>query len=119
VELSKYSMLIKELTESETQRMLERRRQLVAAKTALYAGDLDTTLDKMRELSYMGFPSQGITAFFDRYEKKVKPLVLQMAKHNNDLVSVYNVTSDLIQYMRIDWPWLYDIRRDLKQKLGL
>lgn len=112
-------MLIRELTESETQRMLERRKQLVVAKTALYAGDLDTALDKMRQLSYMGFPRQGITAFFDRYERKVKPLVLQMAKQNNDLVSVYNVTSDLIQYMRIDWPWLYELRRDLKHKLGL
>lgn len=112
-------MLIKELTESETQRMLERRKQLVAAKTALYAGDIETTLNIMSKLSSMGFPKQGITAFFDRYEKKVRPLILRMAKQNNDLVSVYNVTSDLAQYMRVDWPWLYELRRDLKQKLGL
>ena len=112
-------MLIRELTESETQRMLERRRQLVAAKTALYAGDIETTLNLTSQLSAMGFPRQGLTAFFDRYEKKVKPLVLQMAKTNNDLVSVYNITSDLSQYMRVDWPWLYELRRDLKQKLGL
>jgi hypothetical protein len=112
-------MLIRELTESETQRMLERRKQLVAAKTALYAGDLETTLNLTSQLSTMGFPRQGLTAFFDRYERKVKPLVLQMAKTNNDLVSVYNITSDLSQYMRVDWPWLYELRRDLKQKLGL
>ena len=112
-------MLIKELTESETQRMLERRKQLVAAKSALYAGDLDTTLTIMSRLSSMGFPRQGITAFFDRYEKKVKPIVLNMAKHNNDLVTVYNITSDLTQAMRVDWSWLYVLRQELKQKLDL
>jgi benzoyl-CoA reductase/2-hydroxyglutaryl-CoA dehydratase subunit BcrC/BadD/HgdB len=112
-------MLIKELTESQLENMLERRKQLASAKTALYAGDLDTTLNIMSRLSYMGFPRQGITAFFDRYEKKVKPIVLNMAKHNNDLVEVYNVTGDLIQAMRVNWPWLYMLRQELKQQLNL
>ena len=112
-------MLIHEiLSESQTQRMAERQKQLVAAKKSLYAGDLDSALDSMAELSYLGYPQQGISAFFDRNEKRVKPLVMAMVKSNEDPVRIYNVTGRLIQSMRVDWSWLYTVRQAAKQQLN-
>lgn len=110
-------MLIRELTESETQRLLARRKQLVAAKNALNSGDLAQSLDLMGTLLQMGFPRQGATAFFDRNERKVKTQLANMLQTQNDLVPIYNITSDLVGTMNIDWGWLYNLRQELKQKL--
>jgi hypothetical protein len=110
-------MLIRELTESETQRMLARRKQLVAAKNALHTGNLKDSIDLMITLLQMGFPSQGATAFFDRNERKVKAQLMSMYKTHNDLVPVYNIANDLAGIMNINWSWLYTLRQELKQKL--
>lgn len=112
-------MLIQDLIESETQRLLARRKQLVAAKTALNAGNLGQAVDLMRSLLQMGFPSQGATAFFDRNERKVKTALRGMMKTQNDLVPIYNITSDLAGTMNVNWPWLHTLRQDLKQRLPL
>ena len=112
-------MLIQDLIESETQRLLARRKQLVAAKTALNAGNLVQSIDLMRSLLQMGFPSQGATAFFDRNERKVKTTLNSMKKTQNDLVPIYNITSDLLGTMSVNWPWLHTLRQELKQRLSL
>lgn len=119
ISVGKYCMLINEiLSENQTQRMAERQKQLMAAKKALYAGDLDSTLELMTRLSQLGYPQQGISAFFDRNEKRVKPLVMAMVKSNQDPVRIYNVTGSLVQSMRVDWPWLYAVRQAARQQLN-